>query len=144
MELNISNMNLKDLNEISNYLVENFDDFWSYEVFKSELLCDNSTFYVARLNNKIVGFAGFKTIFDEAELMNIVVHKSARTKGIGTALLKHIILELKKQKIATLHLEVAKDNLPAIHLYEFLGFKKVGIRKGYYNGIDAILLDLSL
>ena len=144
MKINISNMNLKDLDEISNYLTDKFDDFWSYEIFKSELLCYNSTFFVARLNNKIVGFAGFKTIFDEAELMNIVVHKSARAKGIGTALLEHIILELKKQKIATLHLEVAKNNLPAIHLYENLGFKKVGTRKSYYNGIDAFLLDLNL
>ena len=38
-------------------------------------------------------------------------------------------------------LEVKEDNVPALKLYEKYGFKKVAIRKGYYNGIDGILME---
>ena len=38
-------------------------------------------------------------------------------------------------------LEVKIDNFPAIHLYEKYGFEKKAIRKGYYNGIDGILME---
>ena len=38
-------------------------------------------------------------------------------------------------------LEVNKENIPAIKLYRKLGFKDVAIRKGYYNGVDGILME---
>ena len=38
-------------------------------------------------------------------------------------------------------LEVKKDNLPAIHLYKSAGFEEKAIRKGYYQGIDGILME---
>ncbi len=142
----ISKMNLDDLSEISNHLQDDFDDFWTYDILKDELNCNNSTYFVVKTagigENLILAFGGFKTILDEAELMNIVVHKSYRNKGIATLLLKHIISELEKQKIATIHLEVAENNIPAIKLYEKFGFSKTSIRKGYYKNQDAILMSI--
>ena len=38
-------------------------------------------------------------------------------------------------------LEVREDNLYAIKLYEKFGFIKKAIRKGYYQGIDGILME---
>ena len=38
-------------------------------------------------------------------------------------------------------LEVRKDNIPALKLYKEFNFKEVAIRKGYYNGIDGILME---
>ena len=38
-------------------------------------------------------------------------------------------------------LEVKMDNFPAISLYEKNGFERKAIRKGYYNGIDGILME---
>ena len=72
--------------------------------------------------------------------MNLVVKKSARNLGIGSLLLKHLFSELEKQKITTIHLEVASNNSTAIHLYQKFGFAQVGIRKGYYKQADAILM----
>ena len=37
-------------------------------------------------------------------------------------------------------LEVKETNTPAISLYEKLGFKISHKRKGYYNGVDAIVM----
>ena len=47
---------------------------------------------------------------------------------------------LENNKIEKVTLEVKKDNKNAILLYNSLGFKPVSIRKGYYNGIDGILM----
>ncbi len=44
----------------------------------------------------------------------------------------------------TLFLEVGADNPAARALYGSLGFAKVGDRKGYYQGRDALVLRLPL
>ena len=46
---------------------------------------------------------------------------------------------IEKEKPITL--EVNENNLPAISLYKKYGFKEVAKRKGYYSGIDAILME---
>ena len=38
-------------------------------------------------------------------------------------------------------LEVNKNNIPALNLYKKFEFKEVAIRKGYYQGIDGILME---
>ena len=38
-------------------------------------------------------------------------------------------------------LEVREDNEPAIRLYLKNNFNKTAIRKGYYKGIDGILME---
>ncbi len=136
----ISKMQLEDLKKIADCLEAEFDNFWTYDVLQNELSCDTSTYFVAKLENQIVGFAGYKTILEEAELMNIVVRKSARGTGIASLLMKHIFSALNSQNIHTLYLEVASHNLPAIHLYQKFGFMPIGTRKGYYQNSDAILM----
>ena len=79
-EIEISVMNMSDLNEIQNTLETEFDDFWNYEVFKSEIINPNSIYFVAKYNNDIIGFVGVLLIIDTAEITNIVVKKSFRGK----------------------------------------------------------------
>jgi ribosomal-protein-alanine N-acetyltransferase len=42
------------------------------------------------------------------------------------------IRQLQGDRIARLFLEVSEENAPALSLYRQLGFRQVGIRKGYY------------
>lgn len=79
-EIEISVMNMSDLNEIQNTLETEFDDFWNYEVFKSEIKNPNSIYFVAKYNNDIIGFVGVLLIIDTAEITNIVIKKSFRGK----------------------------------------------------------------
>ena len=93
MNLNIRKMTLDDLNIIKDILISDFDDFWNYDILKQELKCDNSYFVIAKNDNEeIIGFAGLKTIIDQADIMNIVVKKSFRGNGIGSRLLENLIL----------------------------------------------------
>lgn len=74
----IDYMNLNDLENIKTILETDFDDFWNYNIFKSELENSNSIYFVAKLNEQIVGFTGILPVLDEADITNIVIKKSFR------------------------------------------------------------------
>lgn len=141
MNLLISKMNLDDLNSIKNILISDFDDFWNYNILKQELECHNSYFIVVKNENfEILGFAGFKVIVDEADIMNIVVKKNFRNNGIGYFLLDNLISFARDLNLNVITLEVSEKNLTAISLYKKFGFKKLGVRKNYYDDINGFVM----
>lgn len=146
MDFKINKMTIEDLKSIKNILASDFDNFWSFDVLEDELECDNSYVIVAKnTDNTIVGFAGLKTILDEADIMNIVVKKDFRHNGIGSILLENLINYSKNTNMKTITLEVNENNLSAIRLYDKFSFDKLGIRKKYYNGeSDAIIMSKQL
>ena len=77
--LSISSMTINDLNEIKNILENEFDDFWNYNIFKSEIENQNSKYFVYKIDTKIVGFIGVLIVLDEADITNIVVRKNFRS-----------------------------------------------------------------
>ena len=139
--LRIENMKLSDLDSISDVLNSEFDDFWNYNILKEELQSSNSKYIVAKEDADIVGFAGIKITPDGADVMNIVTKKNSRNHGIGALMLNELITISKKLNVATITLEVNEENSVAIHLYEKFGFKKIGIRKNYYNNKNAIIMN---
>jgi ribosomal-protein-alanine N-acetyltransferase len=142
-EMEIHTMRISDLDEIKENLIEDFDDFWNYEIFKEELANNNSRYLVLRYNNEIVCYGGIKLILDEADVMNIVTKKDKRNMGFAKFILNELIAIAKEENCKQITLEVNENNKPAIHLYESFNFKQVGLRKKYYNGTDnAILMTL--
>ena len=133
-----------DLQSIAPILVSEFDDFWNLDVLKSELESPSSYYFVIKNNEEIVGFAGIKVILDEADIMDIVIKKSYRGNGLGKLLMEYLISFARSLKLLSLTLEVREDNYSAIALYTKLGFIKVGLRKNYYDGKNAILMNLPL
>ena len=134
--MEINQMTISDLEEIKETLTTNFDDFWSYSCFKSELENPKSTYFVARLNNQIVGFAGIWEAVDDIHITNIAVNKDFRKQGIASQLLEKLIETAKSKNTISLTLEVNCKNVAAIHLYEKYNFSRLGTRKKYYNGTD--------
>ena len=52
----IDYMCLEDLENLKDIFENDFDDFWNYNVFKSELENPNSTYFVVKFDGEIVGF----------------------------------------------------------------------------------------
>ena len=73
----------------------------------------------------------------QAEINQIEVLVSHRNCGKASKLLEKMISLVDK----SITLEVKIDNLPAINLYKKYNFVEKAIRKGYYNGIDGILME---
>lgn len=148
MEIIINKMQLSDLNQIQDCLIQDFDDFWSFSMLQQELQNAqnlNSQYFVAKIEDEIVGFIGLLTIVDEVNIMNVVVKKNKRHLGIGSLLLEKAISYSKELNCTSITLEVNVNNIPAIKLYKKYNFEQVGLRKKYYNNTDdAILLTLNI
>lgn len=141
MQIEITKMTLSHLDKIKDILNSEFDDFWNYNVFKSELQNENSKYIVVIINNEIVGFAGIWIAIDEAHITNIVTKKSYRNQGIGKTLLDNLIILSDSLNLNSITLEVRESNTPAIKLYEKFNFKNLGVRKNYYkNNENAIIM----
>ena len=137
----ISLMTISDLELIKDYLLTDFDDFWSYDTFKSELLNPNSKYIIAKKNNEILGFAGIWKSVDDVHITNIVTAQNYRRQNIGSILLSNLIELAKTEKnITSITLEVNSRNIPAQKLYEKFDFKVVGLRKRYYNNTDDAII----
>ena len=133
-------MKMDDFNIIKDVLQEEFDDFWTPGVFKTELESNLSKYIVAIENETIVGFAGIIILPDDVEITNIVTKKSERKKGIGKLLLDKLIEMAKETGKDNISLEVNEKNNAAINLYKKAGFEDVGRRKKYYKGIDDAII----
>ena len=138
--IEVSQMSNDDLLNLKDSLLNEFDDFWTYNILEQEFNNENTTYIVAKDDNLVVGFAGILVIMDEANIMNIVTKKDKRKLGIGSLLLEKLIEISKLKKLASITLEVNEKNIPAINLYKKYNFQQVGIRKKYYDNTDAAIL----
>ena len=130
----LDNISITELNSSFNYVLKDVSKDLSDNPFSHYLLFIEE--------NKIVGYLNYYLIYDRIEIANFNVLDKYQNKGIGTKLLDYLIK--KYTDIVNITLEVRCDNTKAIHLYEKMGFIKKAIRKGYYNGVDGILLELGM
>lgn len=138
-------MTQADLEEISPTLSSDFDNFWSVSILKSELANPNSYYFVAKISDQIVGFAGIWKSVDDVHITDIVVKKDLRHSGIGSQLIEHLITKSKQllNETGSLTLEVKESNVNAQKLYQKYGFTTLGIRKNYYGiNENAIIMTL--
>ena len=136
-DISILEMSYTDLEKIKlNY--ESFPNIWQYDVLQDDY--NDSKYIVIKQNEEIYGFTGFRTIFEEMEIMNIVTKKDKRNQGFASNMLSYILRYAYENEMEKINLEVNEHNLPAIKLYKTYGFKEVGRRNKYYKDGDAILM----
>ena len=134
-----------DLEKDNKEIIEDLENKFK-EIFKVRVLDDFKnnpyTKYLVYLkDNKVVGFLNYYLIYDRIEIVNFNVLEKFQNQHIGSSLLEELIDISKYNKLINITLEVREDNKKAIYLYSKYGFKKVSIRKNYYNGIDALLME---
>lgn len=119
-----------------------FTDPWSESAFEYELKNPLSLWLVCEKDNQVVGYVGSQTVLPEADIMNIAVLPEYRKQGIGEKLMLSLASVLQERGVTSITLEVRVSNVPAISLYEKLGFSQVGKRPGYYlhPREDALIL----
>jgi [ribosomal protein S18]-alanine N-acetyltransferase len=125
---------------------------WSESVYRDILLQEpgeitpNRALFVAGDGERIVGFAVAVVVAGQAELESIAVDPARRRLGVGKALSDAVLLWARSTGAREMLLEVRSANAEARALYDRLGFKETGLRRGYYSGPpdDAVLMSVSL
>ena len=110
-----------------------FSDPWSENSISGELTSRLSHWLVAVENGQLLGYIGSQSVLGETDMMNVAVHPNHRRKGIAEALILALIHDLRTMDNRALTLEVRASNVPAIALYQKLGFDTVGRRPNYYR-----------
>lgn len=127
---------IKEINKENIDLINN--SFLNKEEVLNEL--DNNPFakYLVLIeDNNIIGYIYYSDIYERAEINQIEILEIHRNCGKASLLLEKMINNVNKD----ITLEVKKDNYPAIALYKKYNFIEKAIRKGYYQGIDGILME---
>ena len=117
--------------------------FWSKEQFEEELklACAQIFLYRAQASKEPLGFVCFRVYQEEAELTNFAVKLQEQNKHFGTELLTFALTTLLARGVKKITLEVSTQNAKAKKIYTDFGFKKVSLRKNFYEGgIDAELM----
>jgi ribosomal-protein-alanine N-acetyltransferase len=119
-----------------------FTDAWSAEWIASLMAQPGAFAYLA----KGEGFVLARAAGGDAEVLTLAVTPQARSRGVGLGLMAAAAGRAFELGAKTMFLEVGTANAPAQKLYQKLGFREVGRRKGYYGkaGGDARVLGVKL
>lgn len=143
----VRRMRREELQEVMELEHRAFEHPWSAELLRRELTHDWSTILVAvDARQKIVGFVIFWVVVDEIHILNVAVAPEERRKGVARLLLTELFERGRSRGLVVVTLEVRRSNTAAIALYRRLGFRQVGVRRGYYReeNEDAIVMNLGL
>jgi ribosomal-protein-alanine N-acetyltransferase len=118
-------LTLRDVGAIEEIERASYPTPWSRAMFASELAKPSSICVGAFRDGDLLGYMIISRYVDAWHVMNIAVAPQARRQGVATMLL-----------------EVRVSNLEAIRLYERIGFRQRGVRRGYYtdNREDALIM----
>lgn len=111
-----------------------------------KLLQDHGdSFFIAEMSDQPVGYCIATRDGKFAHLISIAVLREHRRKGVGRALLQHLVEYLVRRGVEELWLEVKTGNKEAIELYEKFGFARMMILENYYSdGAPALRMRLAL
>lgn len=113
------------------------------EFLESRTDSSNCVTFVAERDGRIVGDASLdrmRSRMSHRGSFGIGVLKEAWGCGIGSDLTEHIIAFARDNGFEQIELEVRRDNLRAIRLYEKYGFKKIGVFPRFFK-IDGEYVD---
>ena len=117
---------------------------WSPAMFAGEIAKATSVCLGAYepASDRLLGYVIVSRYVDAWHVMNLVVDDTHRRHGIATRLLEAVFDRTRNEGRRGFTLEVRVSNGPAIRLYESMGFRAQGLRRGYYtdNREDAVIM----
>ena len=145
----LRDMRREDLPAVLDIERRSFAQPWSRAFFEKELATPFARLVVAAEEAvprpQVIGYTCRWRVTDEVHLLNVAVHPERRGLGHGRALVAAVVGEAEAARARVVYLEVRAGNVIARRLYRQLGFKDLGVRRGYYGpGQDAIVMELRL
>jgi ribosomal-protein-alanine N-acetyltransferase len=136
-------MRQEDIEAICEIEQEAFTTPWTPGAFHNELTNNHFAHYIVmECGDRIAGYGGMWLIMEEAHVTNVAVQADYRGRKLGERLMRELQRTAAFLGAVRMTLEVRVSNHIAQSLYEKLGFKSVGLRRGYYtdNGENAVIM----
>ena len=140
--VDIQRLVLEDVSAIEPIEQRSMPAPWSRMMFVSEIVKTTSICHGAFVDEQLVGYVIVSRYVDAWHVMNLSVDPAHRRQGIATRLLEALFDVTGDDDRRGFTLEVRVSNDAAIRLYENLGFRSQGVRRGYYtdNREDALIM----
>ncbi|MGH9585482.1 MAG: GNAT family N-acetyltransferase [Acidobacteriaceae bacterium] len=118
----------------------------AYHSFLNSVPGPSSGIFIAEIAGDLAGFIASQITLDICELESIAVAPRYRRDGVGSALLAALTAWAYESRVLKIQLEARSANHSAISFYERRGFRRDGLRRGYYRRPedDAVLMSLTL
>jgi len=137
-------LRMRDLGAIEQIEKRAYPTPWSRSMFASELAKASSICLgaFAEDDGELLAYLIIARYVDAWHVMNIAVDPEYQRRGIATMLLEELFDLTSTDGRRGYTLEVRVSNAGAIKLYERLGFRDRGVRRGYYtdNREDAVIM----
>ena len=142
MSVELRRLELADLDAIEAIERESYPTPWSRSMFASELAKPSSICLGVVDGERLAAYLIVSRYVDAWHVMNVAVSPDFRRQGLAGSLLNHLFDLTANDGRRGYTLEVRVSNEGAIKLYEALGFKSRGVRRGYYtdNREDALIM----
>ncbi len=102
-------------------------------------------FFVAELDDEIVGYMTTCNLGHKGHVASIAIAPAFRNKGIGSVLANFTFEKLKAKGAKYVELEVRVTNQEALDFWKRLGFSRFGISRRFYgDGEDALRMKKKL
>lgn len=123
---------------------------WSSGNFQDSIAAGYSM-WVLREHQVMLGYMVWMSVVDEAHLLNLTLTPARQGHGLGQWMMRSLVAQVRAAGCHRIVLEVRPSNTRALRLYEKSGFKRIGLRKGYYPSSpetaareDAIVMALEI
>jgi len=143
--IELRRLTLADLGAIEKVERRAYPTPWSRSMFAGELT-KPSSFCVGAFDSsgrtRLVGYLIVSRYVDAWHIMNLAVDEPFRRRGLARRLMDGLFDATNGDAMRGYTLEVRVSNAGAIRLYEEVGFRITGVRRGYYtdNREDAYVM----
>jgi ribosomal-protein-alanine N-acetyltransferase len=144
--LKIRRVQANDIFPVIDLAYETLPERYNPSIFNQFYESFPEGFLIALQNHTLIGFLiGIKTTTDSARILMLSVKDNNRKQGIGSALLRQFLLEMKNQLVKQVDLEVRTTNQGALEFYIKQGFILGDkLHHFYQNGEDAYSMSKKL
>ena len=116
------------------------DPPWSETSFRQEIDKKHSGFWVItddETDSHVLAYAVFSYPAEQAHLQTFAVHPEFRRRRLALGLLRKMIQFLGKKAVTSMVLEVKRTNIPAVKLYQSMGFIIIHTMPRFYADGEA-------
>lgn len=126
-------MCLEDISQVMAIERRAYEFPWTEGIFRD---CIRAGYYCCLCSRgaELSGYGIVAVAAGEAHVLNLCVDRMERGRGLGKALLTHLVERAAAEQAFRILLEVRVSNAAALSLYESAGFIEIGMRRNYYPG----------